>query len=104
LLGLRSEDNPERFESFGFRGSRFLQEIQLAETFTGGELSKISCGKSPGKGYKVFRSGVKTKLKFRCEQCMVRKGKKGKEVARGWTSINGTTMMIYKVDVPRKRI
>ena len=52
----------------------------------------------------MFRSGVKTKLKFRCEQCLVRKGKKGKEVARGWTSINGTTMMFYKVDVPRKRI
>ena len=32
------------------------------------------------------------------------KGKKGKSAARGWTSIKGTTMMIYKVDVQSKSI
>ena len=34
LIGLLSEDNPERFASFGFSGAGFLQEIKVEQTFT----------------------------------------------------------------------
>ena len=33
LIGLLSEDNPERFASFGFSGAGSLEEIKIEKTF-----------------------------------------------------------------------
>jgi hypothetical protein len=69
LVGLQSEDNPERFASFGFSGTGFLQEVDFDYSFSKNDILKIRSGQNPSNGYKVFKSGIRTKLKFRCEYC-----------------------------------
>ena len=61
---------------------------------------EIQCGKVPsGSGYALFTPSKPTKLKFKCETCKQSKGKRGGTAPKSWTTINGTTIILYKVDL-----
>ncbi len=75
LLIINSVECPDRLRPLGY-----LHGVDKAplDSFTQREKKRMRSGQPPREGYALLK--IKTKLKFKCEECTVSKKKKGGKV------------------------